>query len=138
MDYAKKLTKVLEAVGVRVTPLSHDSRTDLEHLEEEQAAKESQNAGKNKGQSSSSTSTLDGTSTIVEKLEGLSSSNVQNNDADNDEEDDDEEEEYVGLRFRHQDPLGVDETRGQLKRADSVVSAETFFSAKSTLNKEMN
>ena len=36
MDYSRKLTEVLEAVGVKVTPRSKESSEDLQKLEQEE------------------------------------------------------------------------------------------------------
>jgi hypothetical protein len=40
LDYSRKLTEVLEAVGIKVTPRSKDSNDDLQNLEKEQIEKD--------------------------------------------------------------------------------------------------
>lgn len=40
LDYSKKLTQILEAVGVKVTPPSEESQENLQRYEAEQRLKE--------------------------------------------------------------------------------------------------
>jgi hypothetical protein len=40
LDYSRKLTEVLEAVGIKVTPRSKESNDDLQNLEKEQIEKD--------------------------------------------------------------------------------------------------
>uniref|UniRef100_A0A914PYY3 Uncharacterized protein n=1 Tax=Panagrolaimus davidi TaxID=227884 RepID=A0A914PYY3_9BILA len=40
LDYSRKLTEVLEAVGIKVTPRSNDSNDDLQNLEKEEIEKD--------------------------------------------------------------------------------------------------
>jgi hypothetical protein len=128
---------VLEAVGVRVTPLSLGSKKDLEKLEEEQIDEKSKKKGPLKCDE------MDLPSTIVERMKELPICHAVDEQQQNDENTDEEDDEdciTLSLNKSEQDPLkAIEPTTPMRKRADSLVSAtETFHSAISTFNNANN
>jgi hypothetical protein len=131
----QKLTKILEAVGVRVTPLSQESNKDLEILEGEEAETLNGAEIENSTTNPPIDGTLDESSMVIERLKELSN---KCEDAKQERiSEDEEEEDYLTLAFRKQppeDPLGVNKAK-QLPRRGST---ETFHSAISALDINKN
>ena len=116
MDYAKKLTKVLEAVGVRVTPLSRESKSNLQKLAEQEEDESSASRGgptKTEKKPDGMQLHLDEPSTVVERLHQLNASSKDGGDIDVAEEaaaqsfDDDAEE--VGEEEEGEEEDGEDQ-----------------------------
>jgi hypothetical protein len=119
--HVQKLTKVLEAVGVRVTPLSQASRMDLEKLdkeEEQQQQGDGSMAGLgrkgpvNVAHTATPSTLSEQPSTIIERLEGLLAERTRKDD-DEEEEEEEEGEECITLRShrgrKQADPLGAND-----------------------------
>lgn len=103
LDYAKKLTQVLEAVGIRCTPTSMASQANLA---EESQKEETEEKKINKEQTNKKQDTAkleDTSSLVIERLKGLRTAKeekgreIEERKANREKNEEEEEQEEVGL-----------------------------------------